>query len=162
VAPRGGSLRAALWPGLQVQALQVQAIPVTMVLASGPPDVLVASAPPLRFATREVAPLGPGSSPSGATTRAEAPRPKAAPKPTETAPSGQGGDERRPGSPVGPRGPTFFGAGTTAPGGGAASALWCAILLGGMVCAVRAMRRYRPRFVMCEPAGFDFPQQRPG
>ena len=133
-----------------------------MVLVSGPSDVLVASAPQSRFATPEVAPLGPGASPSGATTRAEAPRPKAAPKAPETAPSGQGGDERRPGSPVGPRGPAFFGAGTTAPGGGAASALWCAILLGGMVCAVRAMRRYRPRFVMCEPAGFDFPQQRPG
>ena len=70
--------------------------------------------------------------------------------------------ERRPGSPAGPPGSTFFGAGTTAPVGGAASALWCAILVCGLVYAARTMRRYRPRFVMCEPVGFDFPQQRPG
>jgi len=157
--PHRGSLRSALAPSLQVHGLQAQTLRMTMLLVSGPPDVLVAAAPPSRFATPEVAP---GSPPSGAMTRAEAPRPKAAPKTPETAPSGQGGEERRPGSPVGPHGPTFFGAGTTAPGGGAAFALWCAILLGGMVYAALAMRRYRPRFVMCEPVGFDFPQQRPG
>ena len=135
---------------------------MTMVLFAGRPPVLVASVPRPPFAMPEVVPLTPGSPPSGAATHAQAPRPTAAPNTPKSAPSGQGGTERRPGSPVGPPGSTFFGAGTTAPGGGGASALWCAILVGGLVCAARAMRRYRPRFVMCEPVGFEFPQQRPG
>jgi hypothetical protein len=110
----------------------------------------------------QVAALTPGSPPSGATADAHAPRPTATPNTPKTAPSGQGGDERKPGSPPGPPGTTFFGAGTAAPGGGAAAALWCAVLVCGLVYAARTMRRYRSRFVMCEPVGFDFPQQRPG
>jgi hypothetical protein len=156
LAAHRGSLRSA------PLGLQAQTLPMTMVLFAGRPPVLVASAPRPLFAMPEVARLTPGSPPLGATTHARAPRPTATPTTAKTAPSGKGGDERRPGSPVGPPGSTFFGAGTTAPGGGAASALWCAILVGGLVYAARAMRRYRPRFVMCEPVGFDFPQQRPG
>jgi hypothetical protein len=98
-----------------------------------------------------------------AAVRGHTARPTASPAhDTKPEPSGNPGDERGPGSPLGPPGRSSFGAGTTAPGGGVASGLWCAILIALLAYAARDLRRHRHRFVLLEPVGFASPQQRPG
>jgi hypothetical protein len=50
----------------------------------------------------------------------------------------------------------------SAAGGGAAFALWCAVLVGALAYTFQDLRRHRIRLVLGGPVGFVSPQQRPG
>jgi hypothetical protein len=135
-----------------------------MLEVSGPAAGLVA----LAFGPRPDAPaaLPPSFAPpaQGTAVRSGAPRPTAASAShvSKPAPSGKGSNDRRPGSPLGPPGRTFFGAGTTSPAGGAASGLWAAMLVALLAYAAQEFRRHGHRCLLLAPVGFASPQQRPG
>jgi len=76
--------------------------------------------------------------------------------------TGRSGDERSPGSPVGPPGRGVVAGSASAAGGGAAPVLFCAIIVTLLAFAAQELRRHRIRLVLAGPVGFVSPQQRPG
>src|SRR6185436_1016507 len=74
---------------------------------------------------------------------------------------GGGGTPPRPPDPFGPPGNAGAG-GVGGASGGAASGVWCALLIGGLVVLVQQLRRYRFRLVVPAPRGVVFLLQRPG
>jgi hypothetical protein len=91
-----------------------------------------------------------------------APGPKAKSHPPKPAPVGSAGDERSPRSPSAPPGRGVVAGGASASGGGGATAMWCAILVGLLAYSARELRRHRCRLVLSGLVGFVSPQQRPG
>jgi hypothetical protein len=79
------------------------------------------------------------------------------PTPARRGPGGPGPD-----GPFGPLGNPGVSGGGIASGGGAASAFWCALLLGGLGYTVQELRRHRVRLILPEPAGVAFLLHRPG
>jgi hypothetical protein len=74
---------------------------------------------------------------------------------------GGGSTPPRPPDPFGPPGNAGAG-GVGGASGGAASGVWCALLIGGLVLLVQQLRRYRFRLVVPAPRGVVFLLQRPG
>jgi len=74
---------------------------------------------------------------------------------------GGGGAPPKPSSPFGPPGNAGAGGAAGAPGG-AASGVWCALLIAGLVLLAPPLRRYRFRLVVPAPRGVVFLLQRPG
>ena len=74
---------------------------------------------------------------------------------------GGGGTPPKPTSPFGPPGNAGAG-GAAGASGGAASGVWCALLIGGLVLLVQSLRRYRFRLVVPAPRGVVLLLQRPG
>jgi hypothetical protein len=82
--------------------------------------------------------------------------------PTKPAPVGNAGDERSPRSPSAPPGRGVVAGSASASGGGGATAMWCAVLIGLLAVTARELRRHRFRLVLWGPVGVVSPQQRPG
>ena len=74
---------------------------------------------------------------------------------------GGGGTPPKPPDPFGPPGNAGAG-GAAGASGGAASGVWCALLIGGLVLLVQQLRRYRFRLVVPAPRGVVLLLQRPG
>ena len=74
---------------------------------------------------------------------------------------GGGNTPPRPPGPFGPPGNAGAG-GAAGASSGAASGVWCALLIGGLVLLVQSLRRYRFRLVVPAPRGVVLLLQRPG
>jgi hypothetical protein len=59
-------------------------------------------------------------------------------------------------------GPVSVAASAAPSGGGASTAMWCAVLFGFLLYAARDLRPHRGRLLFAAPAGVPSPQQRPG
>jgi hypothetical protein len=77
-------------------------------------------------------------------------------------PTGGTGEQHGPFAPLGPAGPNSFAAVASGPAGGAAFVLWCAILVGLVICTARPLRRHVFPSVVFAPTAFVSPLQRPG
>jgi hypothetical protein len=79
------------------------------------------------------------------------------------APAPRDSDGQSPTPPAPPGSPGNAGAGGVASAaGGAASGVWCAILLAGIVFLAPQLRRHRVRLVIPAPRGVEFLLHRPG
>jgi hypothetical protein len=77
-------------------------------------------------------------------------------------PTGGTGEQHGPFAPLGPASPSSFAAVATGASGGAAFVLWCALLVGLLICAARPLRRHVLPSVVFAPTAFVSLLQRPG
>jgi len=118
-------------------------------LTPGVTAIAIATAAPVPTAVAVVESSTAGHSTDHRTTRARGPD--------------GGGAPSRPDPLRPPGGPGNEGAGGVASAaGGAASGVWCAILLGGFLLFAQQLRRHGVRLVMPAPRGVEFSLQRPG
>jgi hypothetical protein len=80
----------------------------------------------------------------------------------EPPPTGVSDQQHGPFAPLGPESPNSFAAVASGPGGGAAFVLWCALLVGLVICAARTLRRNVLPPVVFAPTAFVSLLQRPG